>query len=64
MYSTDFYSKIISVICVKESVEVHFKCARSCYNLLEQFSLLAMFQILYDINIRFETEGIYALQSC
>ena len=29
-----------------------------------QLFLLATFQILYDINIRFETEGIYALQSC
>ena len=54
----------ISVICVKESVEVHFKHAQSRYNLLEQFCLLAIFQTLYDINIRFETEGIYALQSC
>ena len=60
MYSTDFYLKIVSVMCVKESVEVHFKYVRSRYNLLEQFCLLA---ILYDIDIRFETEGIYALQS-
>ena len=63
MYSTYFYLKIISVICLK-GVEIHFKYVRSRYNLLEQFCLLAIFQILYDINIRFETEGIYELQPC
>ena len=53
-----FFFKTLSVICVKEGVEIHFKCVQSRYNLLEQFCLLAIFHIFYDMNIRFETEGI------